>query len=1551
MAKKEKSPPSKPISALSLAPVPLVAVGAAAGGLEAFSELLKELPPSTGLAFVYLQAHVGGIDTATLLTTLGAVTARPVQEAQPGTLLAPDQVYVLASGRELEVSDQEFTAAESLDEVPVSMPIDSFFFALAERQREGIIGVLLSGAGTDGAQGLKAIKAAGGITFTQDTTALYQEMPKAAIGEGAVDRVLPPLEIARELVRLSKRLEAFRLEEGVEVENTRAEEDLKTIIQLLRRVLGVDFSHYKMTTIRRRIIRRMLLYKLETLKDYAEYLRQDPTEAHVLYNDLLINVTSFFRDPETMDHVKKVLLPQIIKSKAAREPIRIWVPACSTGQEAYSLAMLLLEALGDRAAHVPIQIFATDLSQSVINKARQGSYSSSEIVGVSPRRLQRFFSKIDDQYRISKSLLDLCVFAQHNLLKDPPFSRLDMISCRNLLIYLDDVFQQKAFSIFHYALNPNGTLLLGNSESVGNAVALFSQVDKAYKAYIRKNDVSSKGAFNITPHARDVARPKQFDYLRLASKVTEPVNDLDRLVDGILLSQYVPASVVVDQDLEILQFRGSTGLYLEPSPGKASLNLLKMARSSLVFELRNTIHKARKTGKPVRKAGLEIKDRDATTHQVAIEVVPLRNQGEQFLYLVLFEEMPPSFVSDTKSTTVGNRRIKELEEELAAVREDMHSIIEEQEASNEELQSANEEIVSSSEELQSINEELETSKEEIESTNEELLTINQELQQRNDQLTEAYSYAEAIFDTIREATLILDKDLRIKSANRAFYQMYRADRLEIEGKLIYEVGNGQWNIQRLRELLENTITDNSPVTGFEVSHTFPFIGEKVMRLNARKVIYQHRQEVILLAIEDITEHRLAQRLLEEREAWFRTIADHAPTMIWVANEEGRYNYLNQAWLNYTGRTLEEEMGHGWAQGIHPDDWLGYLSIYNAKFLLRQPFQTEYRLRRHDGEYRWMLENAKPTFLHDGTFSGYMGTCVDVQLQKELNQELDRRVRERTEELHQANRELKHSHDEVAQVVSRLQSVLNGVPAAITLMEALYDSTTREPVDFNTAVFNQSALELLGRTAEDIQARTMLEAHPETRESGVFDMYMEVLRTGVSAYREINLRPVGSEQERCYALFVTQQVNENGVVSTLLDITDRKDAEQQVQLTAENLQAVLDSSPAAIGYFKAIRDKEKLIKEFRLMVCNDKFARLKEKPVSELIGKTATQLANKLWQEKTFENVLGVLETGQPFYEERQLQSEGEVKWLGLSLTRHDSGVVLNGLDITTLKKAEIQHDQWLLELKRSDKTMQSLERMRQYVQHRAELLRAASHDLRGSFGVVVVAASLLDMLDSEEERTQTLTTLQRSVRQVTQMLNQLLDHSRLEAGEEEPQLTTFDVAKILRELGENVTLLANEKHLKMVLEGPEHLLIRGDVIKIHRIAQNLILNAIKYTSRGSIEVSWGPTEGVMEKGAEVPTTSSWFLVVKDSGPGMPELVKNKLLDKPYSTQETATDEAEATSTANQAELDTQITTGEGIGLFIVKRLCDMLGAKMEIETEAERGTLFRIHFPRQYEED
>jgi two-component system CheB/CheR fusion protein len=880
---------------------PVVAIGASAGGLEAVMELLKNLSPTTGMAFIYVQ-HLSPDHKSILSTLLARATKMAVQVIDDMEQMKPDNVYVIPYNRDIEVTDGHIKLIPRVHKTS-NLSIDVLFSSLAETHKENVVGIVLSGSASDGTRGLKEIKMAGGITFAQDDSAKFGSMPQSAIASGVVDFVLSPRAIAKELNRISKYpltgRKALKPQQDAEIENSNP--DLQNILQLLSNRKNVDFSHYKMTTIKRRMLRRMQIHSIKTLKKYGALLSKDANELDLLYSDLLINVTEFFRDTDAFLHLYKTELPRLLKSKARGETLRIWVSACATGEEVYSIAMMILELQKNKNNTIPFQIFASDLSAEAISTARIGEYSLQQLKNVSAKRIQQFFTKTKDHYRISKSLRDVCVFALHNVLQDPPFSRMDFISCRNLLIYLDAFAQKKVLSTFHFALKDGGTLMLGKSETIGTSTQFFTPLNKKFKTYSCKKKEENNRIPDLIPTLSQNSLLQSGNTYTTPKKTATATTNLGSTFDSILLSRYMPASVIINHEMEILEFRGATKTYLNHTSGRASFNILKMAHLEITFELRNVIHNAIKTKQIVRKTGIEINhDKPGFILRIVnLEVAPLQIDGEGPLLIVVFtgqelDEAEPSVAGGKSNSIAKDRRIKKLEEELAVARFDMGSITDDQEAANEELQSANEEIISSNEELQSLNEELETSKEEIESTNEELTTSNQELHGRIQQIEDLSTYYEIILDTVHEPVLILDKNIRIKSANKSFCRIFHVPEEECLGVSLYKLGDNQWNIPRLRELLEDIVPKNNRFHDLEIELDFPVIGPKTLLLNAHRIIQPSRnEELIVLTIIDITDVRkLAIELqLKEKKKLEILLETGKTSLKTVEDSNKRYNML------------------------------------------------------------------------------------------------------------------------------------------------------------------------------------------------------------------------------------------------------------------------------------------------------------------------------------------------------------------------------------------------------------------------------------------------------------------------------------------------------------------------------------------------------------------------------------------------------------------------------------------------------------------------------------
>ena len=953
----------------------IVGVGASAGGLEAFTELLSHLPDDTGMAYVLIQ-HLDPSHDSYLTELLSKASKMPVSEVKGEIRAEANHVYVIPPRSNLDISDGVLRTPPRPDSGR-NMPIDSFLRALAADRGSKAAGVVLSGTGSDGTLGLQAIRDVGGITFAQEMgSAKFDSMPRSAVAAGVADFVLPPAGIARRLVVIARGSHA--LAESREATESPGFPELAKILRLVRNATGVDFTHYKHGTLARRIKRRMSLRGFETLEDYSRDLEQNREEANELCESCLITVTAFFREPAVFDELKRKVFPALVENRGPKDPIRIWVPGCATGDEAYSIAICLMEFLDDAKVSLPFEIFATDISETAIEKARAGTYAGAALAHVSAQRLARFFTRTERGYQVAKIVRDVCVFARHNLAQDPPFSKLDLISCCNVLIYLGDVLQRKVWSILHYALKPTGFLILGPSESVGTLSESFHQVDKTSKIYRIRPAVGTP-ALPLSEGRRTEGRAD----LRAKTADGRTVPDVLKEADRLVLAEHGPPGVVIDDHMNIVQVRGRTAPYLELSSGEPTQNLLKLAREGLIAGLGKAIRTARQSNAVAREDGFRIED-GGRLQDVAIKVTPLRGSSasKQRCFLVLFEDSEPKghpAVTQKPATQDGAGSAR-LQRELMATKEYLQSVVEDNATTLEQLRAANEEA-------QAVNEELETAQEELESANEELNTLNEELKISNvefskvnrdltnllesisiplvmvgrdlrirrftramepmlnliasdvgrsitdlqpqmelpdlrrllldameggdrqprdvrdshgrwyslrilpsrgadgktdgavlmlidiDAAKRGLDFAEAIVETVREPLVILNQNLQVIKANRTFYETFHAPRQETENRLIYDLGNGQWNIPKLREVLENILPAHATLRDFEVTHDFEHVGRKVMLLNASEIYNPNAHaRTILLAIEDATDRKQAEEKLRTTNAELQDFA-------------------------------------------------------------------------------------------------------------------------------------------------------------------------------------------------------------------------------------------------------------------------------------------------------------------------------------------------------------------------------------------------------------------------------------------------------------------------------------------------------------------------------------------------------------------------------------------------------------------------------------------------------------------------------------------------------
>jgi two-component system CheB/CheR fusion protein len=1579
----------------------VVGVGASAGGLEAFKELLAHLPIDTGMAFV-LVMHLDPTHKSILTELLAKATRMSVSEVQDGVAVAPNHVYVIPRNTSMAIEGGVLRLRRRQEGRGQHRPIDSFLQSLSEDRNTRAIGVILSGTATDGTLGLEAIKAEGGITFAQDPkSAKFDSMPRSAVAAGCVDFILSPEEIANELARISRHpyvASAGAAKPDVEeMEQPAGKNDFKIILTLLLRATGVDFRIYKTNTLRRRIRRRMILNKLDALEEYARYLGENAAEVENLYEDILINVTSFFRDPEAFDVLKEKIIAQLIKARAPDEPLRIWVPGCSTGEEAYSIAMAFTEFTGVRSGRIPVQIFATDINEKCIEIARAGLYSKSITADISPERLRHFFTEVEGGYRVSKPLRKMCVFAQQNITADPPFARMDLISCRYLLMYLEPTIRKQILSLLHYALMPTGILWLGSSETAGAAPDLFELEDEKHRFYARKPGTERTPFSYLTVAEawnKDRA-PSKADFVGPTATIGE--KEAQREADRIIFARYAPASALINEEFNVLQLRGDTAPYLEQSDGRAPGNLLKLAREGLLVALRAAVNKARKAEGPVRKKNLRVRH-NGENISVNFEVIPLKHPTtRERHFLALFETAEAETESRGRETGGARRkseeqRIRQLQQELAAARDHLQSVIEEHQETNEKLQSANEEVQFSNEELQSINEEFETSKEELESSNEELITLNEELNNRNTELgrlnsdlvnvlgsvqipilmldgqlrirrftpaaekllnliqtdvgrpigdlkfnfeyphlerlvtevidtisvkevetrdsagrwyslrvrpywtidnkidgavvaildidalkqTEreiraARDYAEAILRTARAPLIVLGADLRVDTANDAFYKTFKVSPDVTDGRLIYDLGNRQWDIPRLRQLLQDVIPRNSVFNDFEVTHEFQSIGKRTMLLNARRLDSSEGDpERILLGIDDVTE-RLEAAALRESEERFRMLADNAPALIWVTGPTG-CEFVNREYLEFLGVGETEVLGDKWANFVHPEDRGAYVNAFLETASRRDRFEGEFRFRRADGEYRWMQTVGMPRF-EGSEFKGYVGSTFDIH---------DRKLAETA----------------MAQLAA--------------IVESSDDSIISTDSNGIIASWNKGAERLFGYTAAEVIGKPVTILIPPER--GDEELYiLERIRRGeqVDSYETVRRREDGSEID--IWLTVSPIRDRTGKVigasKIARDISDRKLAETAMA----QMVAIVESSDDAI----ISKDLNGIIRSWN-------------KGAEKLFGYTAEEVTGKpvtilIPPERADEEqyILERIRRGEPVEHYETVRRRKDGSEIDISLTvspiRDKAGKVIGASkiarDISDRKRIEVEREELLRRESAARAEAEKASRLKD------EFLATVSHELRSPLNAILGWARMLseDRLDKEKS-VRAFEVIYRNAHAQNQLIGDLLDVSRVITGKLRLELSEVELIPIIEAAMDVVRPAAEAKNIRLITTlDPAAGLATVDPDRLQQIVWNLLSNAVKFT----------PVGGQVAIHLE-PEDTRFTITVNDTGEGIePEFL-------PFVFDRFRQFEGDATRTHG----------GLGLGLAIVRHLVELHGGTISATSPGKgRGATFSMTFP------
>ncbi len=998
---------------------PIVGLGASAGGLEAFTAFLKALPADTGMGFVLIQ-HLDPTHESALVSLLQRATKIPIQEATEGTKVAPNRVYILPPNSVMTISSGVLSLkTRGTPATFRDYPIDHFFVSLADDLKSRAIGVVLSGTASDGTRGLLAIKAEGGITFAQDTaSARYPSMPASAVASGCVDATLPPGEIAKELSRINGHSYMRRLPAAEDLPEATVDGQ-RGILRQLRAVTGVDLELYKPAMLGRRVARRMALQKIDTHQKYLALIRKDRAELNALYEDIFIHVTGFFRDPESLQALQRRVLANFVPAKA-RLTVRIWVPGCSSGEEVYSIAMLLFEQLGERRNDVTVQIFGTDISERSVQKARAGIYTPDGMVDVSAERQRRFFDRVDGSFQIIKPIRDICVFARHDLSKDPPFSRMDLISCRNVLIYMGPLLQKRVIEAFHYALNPSGYLLLGKAESLSAYSSLFSVVDSKHKILVRGSFASPLRVHAATPEpAKSEKAP--------SAAAPAPVSDMRRETERVILERYSPAALVVDSNLQIIHLQGDIGPFLAPTSGEPSFQLLRMIRPELMVETRAAIYQARKESATVHKEGIRFRHNgDSATVDIHVSLMKTRQSADDD-FLVVFRETPaaaplPKTSKEPAGKAKDRSELARKERELAALRDQLHNLLQDHEAADEEVRSMNEEILSSNEELQSTNEELETAKEELESTNEELTTLNDELQKRNADLSQTSDDLTNVLVAVNIPIVILDSEMRIRRFTPA-----AGEALNLIGS---DVGRPLSDIAAtLRGLewkdLTSQIVKNAQPIEREVQDGAGRWYDLRMRPYRSGT---DRVDGVLIALIDVDtikrtreEANEARRRAEDLEARLALAGEDLRVGMWeydVASDEVRGS---RQWAALYGVSPNKPLSRKeWLQRVHPEDRAGVQQDVERTTTSGKGTSREYRVVWPDGSAHWLnrrSELVRDAHGHPARIRGVSIDVADRKLVERERQEFSSRIASVQEE--ERRRIARELHDGLVQELAGL----------------------------------------------------------------------------------------------------------------------------------------------------------------------------------------------------------------------------------------------------------------------------------------------------------------------------------------------------------------------------------------------------------------------------------------------------------------------------------------------------------------------------------------------------
>ncbi len=1350
-------------------PFPVVAIGASAGAFEALSELLAHLPPGLGLSWIVIQ-HSGPIHESIQPVMLESVTNMQVHKGEDGVQILPDHLYVIPPYTFISIIDKKLKISADIKSDDSYYGLDFFMVSLAGTCQDLAIGVLLTGIGTDGTEGIRHIKAEGGITFAQENVAHFQEMLRNALVNGFADFILSPEEIAKKIVEIVKRDSSTNT---LKEQKSANDAGLKLIHHILNSKKFVDFSFNKQMAIRRRIWRRMRLKGQSSTDEYAGLIQHDPIELDLLYSDLLINASLFLKEPEVYQVLSETIFPALLKNRIAGDVIRIWCPACGTGEEATSVMICLYKYLTESGISISVQLFGTDIDEKAIEKARAGYYSHASLQNVPPEWLKRFFKKVHDGYQIIKDIRDMCIFGTHNLQKDSPFSNMDIISCQNGLIDMESESQKKMLQSFHYSLKPSGYLVLGKSESIGHAaVDLFAllinnvkiYVKKPYKLHRREIDFLKKTVLSPKPQPLPLSKERVNTY--------PEIFDIDRQTEKLLLSTFVPASVVIDSNFNVVRVYGLVEKYLQPSSGKASQYLPKLLQNALVYELQSLIAQVKKENRSICTKGFSFMLNGQYT-EIDIEVLPVQENVKEPSYLIVFQEKTAVAKPPTNNHAIlhepGDDKNKPqlLKNETRNAKLQIKNMMREFDATPVQLEFGSKEIISKKAELQSISKKLESSKEELQSVNEELTAINKGLLLRNADMKEAIAYSVAIVETIREPLILLDAKLRIHTVNKAFYQVFKLAPEYVEDYFLYEIDNRRWNVPELLANLSEVYRTKKGFTIFELSGIFT---NRVLLFNAMPLRVDNKKgDRILLRIQDITEQRQAQQAKE----WLSAVVD--------ASGEGIFSFSTTRVVISWNKGSEEIFG------------------YTAKEMIGRSvtklWPSDVRIS-HLKQVEQVL-NGETLRQHETTWVHKDGHLIPVSL---------------------SISPIKNGGNEIQGLMASVQDITKRKLAEIALQESeerfrsIVSQTAvgigRSDFDGRVLFANQKLCDLMNTTMPELMKQSIWDFTDKEDLEKTKEIYRQLQQDGIPIQYEKRL--IRKDGTRFWVKVSLSCIRDTGgkpqyALSVVLDISKRKDAEVDLQKTKESLQVALEAANMGI---------------WEMDISNNMTATFHSTKHDQIYGYTDWQ---PIWTHETA--MLHILDEDKHLFNqafEKMLQS-GEGLQIELRV-RWDDGTIH-----WMYKLGRLFYDAAGIPVRAAGIVMDITER-KKLERQKEECIVIASHQLKTPLTTIKAYAQILQTHFLEEQNkvpVEMLGKIDKQADRLVYLINELLDVTRITEGHLQLYPETFDMNDLIKELAEEMqpTLLQHQIVLKLL---PLQMLM-ADKERIRQVIRNLISNAVKYS--------------------------------------------------------------------------------------------------------------------------